>query len=237
MATGRDLVQSAMRLIGAIAPGETASAQEATDGLSTAVRMLANWSTENLIVYGKVREEFALTSGVSRYTMGPSGTFNTSRPIRIDAVAVQLLTANAHEIPVRLIETNHEWAKVLDKGLVTDFPMYVMVEGTFPAQTLDVYPVPVTPNKLVIYSKKPLVTVSDLSSEVVIPPEYEEPIIYNLAVRLSPEYGRPVSAEVAMIAMETKANIKRLNDKPNYLRVDSALVARGRYNILTGGYE
>jgi hypothetical protein len=39
-----------------------------------------------------------------------------------------------------------------------------------------------------------------LFSTLAFPTNYEEPIIYNLAVRCAPEYGKTVSAEVAAMA-------------------------------------
>ena len=76
-----------------------------------------------------------------------------------------------------------------------------------------------------------------LDTEIVMPAGYEDAMVYNLAVRLAPDYGKQVSADIAAMAMETKGNVKRSNHRSSYLEVDAALLPRTRYNILTGEFE
>lgn len=81
-------------------------------------------------------------------------------------------------------------------------------------------------------------TSADLDEDLNVPEEYEEACRYNLALRLAPEYGKVVSADIAAIAMESKANIKRSNAPTAYLEVDAALLPqRAGFDITTGGLE
>ena len=48
MATARDIVTRSMRLIGALAAGETASAEDASDGLDALNGMLHGWAVEGV---------------------------------------------------------------------------------------------------------------------------------------------------------------------------------------------
>jgi hypothetical protein len=50
VATVRDRIKRAMRLIGAAATGETPSADELADGLTALNAMLSSWSLESLLV-------------------------------------------------------------------------------------------------------------------------------------------------------------------------------------------
>lgn len=234
----RDLISAALRKIGAIAPGENMSAQEAMDALGELNRMLSSWSTESLIIFAKIREEFALTPDVSKYTMGPGADFSTIRPIQIVAAGFRLgSNPPGLEIPVKVIQTANEWAEVCNKDFSAGFPLYLMVEGTYPVQTLDVYPKPASAGLLSVYSERALESLGDLDSDVILPAGYEQAIVYGLAIQLAPEYGRPVTAEIATIANDSKANIKRSNEKANFLRVDAALLPVGERNIYTGGIQ
>lgn len=224
-----------MRLIGAVAPGESVPASEATDGLATLNRMLDSWSNESLIIHAPVREVFSITASDGSYTMGTGGNFDTPRPIGIDRVTVKKTSGSTViEYPVRIIRNAEEWSRIRQKELLTPYPEYVYLEETFPLTTLNLYPVPSASDSLVIYSRKPLSQVSTIAADLSLPPGYSRAIIFNLAIDLAPEYGRSTSQEVASIAMESKAAIKRTNDKPGYLRVDSALTSKGGFNIFTG---
>ena len=58
---------------------------------------------------------------------------------------------------------------------------------------------------------------------------------YNLAVELAPEYGRPLSEQVAIGATKSMAAIKRMNSKPLYLKTDAPVARKTRtFNWLTG---
>jgi hypothetical protein len=235
--TGLDLVSASLRLIGAIAPGETPSASEITDGLSAINRMIDSWSTESLIIYADTREEFTLTVGQQEYTMGPSGDFNTSRPLRFLQGTIKVET-NTPAVEYQLLFASlEEWVMIKQKGLTSNIPSYIYTENSYPLATVSLYPVPSVANKLVLYTQKQLTSIASQATVLSLPPGYEEALVYNAAVRLAPEYGKAPTEIVFAIANESKANIKRLNIKPAYLRVDDALIEPARFNIYTGDYR
>lgn len=233
--TARDLISASLRTIGVLAAGETLGASEATDGLASLNRMIDSWSIEKLLIPNTVREVFPLVPGQKTYTMGVGGNFNTSRPTRIESVLIQL-TSNSPmvEIPMHLLNDD-QYAGILIKDLTSTFPLYCYPEGTSPLETFNFWPVPNQADNVVVNSSKPLSQLATISSALSVPPGYEECMIYNLAIRLAPEYGRQVSEVIAALAIETKANIKRINWKPDYLRVDDALLAKPSvFNWMTG---
>lgn len=230
--TGRDLVSASLRLIGVLAPGETLPAAEAADALATVNRMIDSWSNESLLIHAKVREVFSLVGGTQSYTIGTGGTFNTDRPLRVDAASIKV---GSTEYPLNQLGIA-EWAAISDKTSTSDIPTDMYLSGSYPLETISLYPTPSAANSIVLYSWKPLDQISTLDTDVSLPPGYEEALIYNAAIRLSPEYGRTVTAEVAMLAAEAKASIKRMNHKPRLLRADPAFTAAG-FNFTTGGSE
>lgn len=222
MATARDLIKASLRLIGAIATGETPSADEQTDALSAMNRMIDSWSNESLIIYEKVREEFSLTVNDGEYTIGASGDFNTTRPMRIEAATYEDQSASpAFEYPINIINLD-EWANIQAKDL-TGIPTHLYFETSYPLATIHLWPKPDTADKLVLYSWKPLSSFASANATASLPPGYEDALVYNLAVRLAPEYGKAVAPEIASTALDAKGNIKRMNIKPHYLRCDPFL--------------
>lgn len=235
--TGRDLITASMRLIGAVASGETIAASEASDGLSSLNRLIDSWANESLVIYNDVTEEFNLTPSQQSYTIGSGGNFNTVRPMKyLDAkFKVTSTTPNA-EYPLNEL-TLSEWASVRQKTLSTNISTDIYFDVNYPLDTIYLYPVPSAAAKLVLYTRKQLSNISTLDTNISLPPGYERALVYNFAVEISPEYGKPPSELVMMIANESKAALKRNNHKEMHLRVDEALVEPQRFNIYTGDYR
>lgn len=233
MATVRDLLKGSLRLIGAISPGETPSAQEQVDALSALNDMLDSWSIEKLMIYGIVREELSLVAGTQSYTIGAGGTFNTTRPIHIERATIENQSANPTVETELDILTTEEWAAITVKDLTADVPRKLYVEKGASLDTLYFWPKPSAANKFVPYSKKALTTLA-VGDTVTFPPGYAEAIRYNLAVKLAPEYGKELSPLILQGAIDGKALIKKMNIRPFYLGTDEALTAKNAVSIEAG---
>lgn len=233
--TGRELLSASLRLIGALAPGESLAASVATDGLASINRMLDSWSNEALMLYSVVREEFLLTASDQSYSMGDGGDFDTDRPVEIESASIKIGSGSSSIEYEMTILSASEWAAIIQKEMSTSIPQFIYIDHGSPLATINIYPKPTTVYYLVLYSTKQLSEIA-LDAEVTLPPGYEEAIVYNGAKRLAPEFGRVVPAEVSEIAIESKANIKRKNHESSYLRVDNALITTKKFNFLAGDY-
>lgn len=231
--TGRDLVTASLRLLGVVAPGESMAASEATEGLASLNRLISSWSNESLMIYARVRETpFTLTPGTATVTMGAAGNL-TNRPQAIESATIQD-AATGIETPVNLL-TQAEYAAIVLKTQTSTYPTDLYDDGGYPLRTLTLYPVPSAAHKLVVYTARILTAVATLDTDISLPPGYERALTFNLAVEMSPEYGKPVPDVVMMTATESKALIKRMNHKPGMLLGDPALARGDSYNIYTGG--
>lgn len=237
MSTARDLIAGSLRILGAVATGETPSANEQNDALSALNDMLDSWSTEGLIVPNKVREVFPLVPGQAAYAMGVGAAdFNTVRPLEITTALIQLLASSPlTELPMDILN-QQQFAEIRIKPIQSTIPLVIYPENTFPNETLNLWPVPSAANSLVLYSMKPLVNLATPSTVISLPPGYARALRYGLAQELAPEFGKELSMGAMEIAAESKANIKRRNSKPVLLKTDEALQRPGRgFNFYTGG--
>ena len=231
MSTVRDLLGDALRLINVLADGENPSASDLSTGLRSLNRMMSRWSTQNLLIYAKVREEFSLVAGQASYTMGTGGDFNSTRPMRVEHAAVMV---DSVETPIEIV-TLGEWALITTKTTQSSIPTKLYFEGTYPLETAKYWPVPSENRTAVLYSWKPISEFASANTSVSLPPGHEDAIVYNLALRLAPEYGKEPSALVITEARDSLADIKRMNIKPMDLKCDPAMLSgRGRINIFTG---
>lgn len=234
MSTVRDLINGSLRLINVLADGETATASQHSDALSVLNQMIESWSIENLIIFFTTREEFTLTPSDGSYTIGSSGDFNTTRPIDIESAMLEDQSVSPTvEYPLELI-TSRQWAEIDIKDLESPLPIKLYYDPTFPLATLKLWPIPSTAHKLVLYSKKALTEFASINTAISLPPGYWKALRFNLADELAPEYGKEASATVKTIASEAKANIKRKNIKPIYLKTDMATTGNRPFNIYTG---
>lgn len=235
MAKALDLINSSMRLIGVLASGETLSANEATDALSTLNDMLGIWSNESLLIYARTNESFTLTPNQQSYTMGSGGNFNTTRPQKIENASITISNGSeSYDVPVELTNQD-EWAEIQVKGISSGIPTRLFPLYTYPLATIYLWPLPNAANKLTLWSWKTLSNIPAISTAVDLPPGYSKAMKYNLALELAPEYGRPVDPIVLAEASESKAALKRMNARPQYLAMDEAVLApRAGFNWLTG---
>lgn len=237
MSTARDLITASLRLIGAVSSGEAIAASEASDGLGTLNRMLSSWSTESLTIFAPVRETFPLTGSDGQYTIGATADFNTTRPVQIkQAFLIDQTSSPSVEYPVEILSLS-QWQDITLKDL-NGLPAYLYIDGAFPTATIYLYPRPQSSSyTLGLWSEKELSPLA-LDTTILLPPGYEEAIVYNLAARLAPEYGKALAPEIVAFATESKANIKRANHRPSYLRCDSELTGMGggSFNMRSGGF-
>lgn len=235
--TGRDLVSACLRLIGATAPGETPAASEATEGLAALNRMIDSWSTEGLLIYAVTEEApLTLTAGDATVTLGTGGDI-TTRPMRIEKAFIR---HNSIDYPITKFLTVDEYARIPDKSVQTPYPYELYDDGGYPQRTLKLYPTPSAGHQLILFTLRPLTSIATLDTVLSLPPGYERALVYNGAVELSPEYGRPADPAVVQIAVESKAGLKRANSRAVLLQCDPVPASFGRrstYDINSGGYR
>lgn len=229
--TVRELIKGSLRLIGAISSGETPSAAEEADALSSLNDLLESWSAEGFLVHQIVREVFPLVASQQAYTIGVGGNFNTARPMQIVEAGI---IENGSEIPLEII-TVQAWSEISIKTTTSNIPQKLYPQGSFPLEILSLWPVPSIANSLVTYSVKPLTAFAAVADNVSFPPGYARALRYNLALDMSPEYGRDPSAMIAMVAADTKADLKRKNIQPQMMSSDvSGMSGHNSFNIYTG---
>lgn len=230
--TVADLIRGSLRTLGVLAASEPLAAGDEEDALVVLNELLDSWSTERLYVFATLRATATLTPSLSPHTIGTGGTISTTRPIRIDQASV-ILAAGGDERPLALL-SDAEWQALTGKS-TTGTPTALWVEAAYPLMRLHLNPIPNAADTLVLYTWQQLTRFLATSEDFDFPPGYARAIRTNLAKELAPSYGVSVSAELAMIAEEAKASLKRVNYQPSYLRADEAITRQRTSNFLVDG--
>jgi hypothetical protein len=220
--TALELIKGAMRLIGAIATGETLTADETTDGLKALNDLLENWSVEKLSVWQRVNETFNAVAGQVTYTIGPTGTWVTTRPVRINDA---YCTVNGEDFPVDVIN-QQQYNDIAVKNQQSSIVERLLYLNTNANGTVTLWPVPQETAAVTLSMDTLLTNITDVNTSLSYPPGYAKALRYSLAVELAAEFGVQASPSVLQIAQDCKADIKRANKVP----------VRAAYDgLLTGG--
>ncbi len=203
MTTALDIITKAMQKAGILTKSEAPSSDEASDGLDALNDMLSSWSNESMLIHARSTENFSITSGTAAYTIGPSATFDTTRPVFIADAFVR--DSSGTDTYVQII-TQETYDTISDKD-TQGTPNRLVYNNGFPQGTITVYPVPSTTYTLFILSEKQLVEFT-LNEVVSLPPGWKRALIYNLCEELRPEYGQQADPMVAKIARDSKSAIK-----------------------------
>ena len=97
MTTPLDIISRSLKDIGALAAGETPTADESQDALDMLNDMVAQWSNENMMVFYKTEIIFNTVQNTVQYTLGPGGSVGASftGSISGSTLTVTAITAGA----------------------------------------------------------------------------------------------------------------------------------------------
>jgi hypothetical protein len=233
--TAGDQINRALRLLGILAEGETASAATSQDALVAMNQMIDSWNTERLSVFCTQDQVFNWPVGQIKQTLGPSGDFVGNRPIHLDD-ATYFRAPSGVSYGIKIINQD-QYNGIAVKTSTSTFPQVIFVNNTFPNVEMYIYPRPTQLLEWHFISVQELTQPALLSTELFFPPGYMRAFAYNLAMEIAPEFGVEPSPQVQRIAMTSKRNLKRINNPYDVMSLPYAVVAnRQRFNIYAGNF-
>lgn len=204
---------------------------------------------------------FTVTSGqgditaTSPITIGTSGTWNTPRPVWIDAAGV-IYTAGSTprpELPMRVF-TVREWKDITVKGITSTLSRALIYDQQFTATGttglghIYLYPVPSTSFQVVLYVPQAVDEFAndangnpDYSTTIALPPGYRMMLVSNLAVLVA--LGVTDIPRVEALALKTLGEVSASNavQHMDALVCESAVLAQdnrgGSWDWIGGGFQ
>jgi len=224
-----------LRLLTVSATNETPDSVEANDALKTLNWMLESMANDRLMLYCDKNETFTLAAATASYTIGSGATFDTQRPQTIKEAFVRNQSTTPYiDIPLEIINCERYQDLAL-KTLQSTYPRYLYYNAAYPIGTIYLHPVPISAITIGLSQLLHLISFTSLANTVSLPPGYEQMLVYNLALELSPEYGQQPNAVIVQKASQLKDQIKRMNNKQSLLKADSGLLtAKSYFNIYEG---
>lgn len=226
--TVRELIEESLRLVGAIAVGETPEAADVNLALEALQDLVGEWGDGGLLVPSIVKETFNLDIATNSYTIGKIGApdFDTIRPEQIIGAFVRV---DNHDYPITIIGEG-AYRNIPDKT-TAGRPTRLWYNPTAPLGTIYVWMTPSAIEALWLTSIKPFTVPAALANKLFddyeIPNNYHNALKWNLALEIAPEYGKPPSQVIIARAQETKGKIESLNAARRVNPVNIDILTRG----------
>lgn len=233
--TTQDIINSTFKKLGILGRGETLSADDSQDAKRALNLMLASWSIRNVATLVTAKDELTLIPNQRIYTIGITvgADFNTPRPKMVFYASLE--DENQFFRPIDVI-SDEQYSLYGDRLITIGVPNRMVYEATLPNGTITLYFIPDKPYILHIDSQKAFAEITALDAEFDLDEAYLEAIIYNLAVRLAPDYGivpAPSIAEAANSLFDTLLGFTA-PDMSVFLDVS---VRRPRTQTIYSGYD
>jgi len=232
------LVKSSMRKIGVLSAGEEPTSDTYATLLEALQVMLRSWAQKRILVFASTKESFSLVPTQSLYTWGVGGNITTTRPHKVLGAFVRDSSVIDH--PVGIISEG-QYRDISSKA-TAGRPEYLFYHPLYPKGAIYLYPTPQDIETMWLDSLKPFTETSSFAAvtdTLAFPPNYEEPIIYNLALRIAPEYGVQMSAEAVRMANDGYDALIVLNASNQVEPITLSLPiveGRGGYDINSDSY-
>lgn len=231
--TPLDIINLSLKNAGILSTGQTANAEMTNDGFTIMNAMIGQWAAKRWLVYHLVNLSIRSTGAIS-YSVGPGGDFNIPiRPTEIDAAFVSQNLGQFSQIdtPITMLMAREDYNRLAMKQLVA-FPYVAFYDNGYPMGTVYFWPSP-SPNLygVTITVKMALQNFATLQQDINLPNEYQEALIYNLAIRLRTRYQMDLEPALLGLARSALSTVRMANTQIALLQMPAAIGGGGRYNV------
>ena len=244
-----DLVRGAFVEIGAVAPGEDPSSDEAQWGLEKINEVLDVWQAMRNKVYAYNFQVFTFQANVNPVLMGPSPNavwIVPQRPVRLESAALILNSGIPVDLPINIRDKDW-WALNQVKSIQTNVPTDVYPDYTWPDASLYFWPVINIGSQVRLQTWQTVQQFVSITDPIggplgpgTLPPAYRAALKLTLAESLfSGSNKQPSPTLIAAASLARTAMIGANNGAPRISLRDSGMPQSGRtkgdFNWATGG--
>lgn len=203
--TRNTLIQMAFELIKVGTEGESLDTEDTNVAIRVLNVMIKAMMPYGLMLWKREQVTVPLTASTAAYTIGRSGTptVTADRPVRLHAAHLVDSSGNRTELTIVSFQEYKNRSNLTSSGA----PSEVCFDPTLDNSTLYVWPVPTTADAtaydIYLTVQMPLEDMDGSTDNFDFPQEWEEVLMYMLAVRLAPRYGLSIQ-ERSMLRAEAK---------------------------------
>lgn len=190
--TAQDIVEAALKKLFITEGDETPEAGDITTGRDALFRMIRTWAVDGVRLWLTENQTVTMVADTATYTLDPR---------TLDVYDVFRRTGD-NDVPVQIY--SREQYNALPNKAVTGQPYIAFFDRQLSSTVMSVYPVPQTGTSDVLHlaSKRQIQDVTANTDNVEFPPEWSECLVYNLAVRMAPDFQVEPRSDVVSLAGE-----------------------------------
>lgn len=223
MPTALAIIDRAAEIVGFKDADETLGGTDAANFFGVLGSMVDAWKVNSLFVYANTM--LVQTVSGNPVTIGPGGTLNVERPVRIPPGGFFRSGSTDYGFDPIDFQQYQAW---LQKTVSSPWPLYCYYEATQPLGSLYFYPMLAASGELHLPIEQRLEAFANLATDYDLAPGYRNALEYSLAEELS--HGRrPLPEATVRKAQNARRLIERF--QPGLLRTGLEPV---QGNILTG---
>jgi hypothetical protein len=217
--TVRGLIYAALRKAAVtLAPGRGPSPAQMQDAIDELRRLTASLNCDRLFIYAEDIYTFPIEASKKIYTIGqsPDGTvvadFDAPRPQLLIRGNFIDTTDNAQpqRYPIAML-TPAAWAAITTQELADTIPQGLYNDRGYPISKLYLYGQPVATNGIELWVWHQIPTYKSESDAVILPGQYEDALVLNLACRLAPQFQKEVHPDVRDQARLSLMRLESIN--------------------------
>jgi hypothetical protein len=186
--TRDNIIAAAMRKCGALAQGQSPTAEDLTNGMQALNALVSEFQTLGMPLWKRTQYSLALIASTVSYTIGVGQTTNTAFPLKIQSAVIRDSSGSAQEV-TQLARTEFNLLNTSSTGKPVQFTYQPFVNYG----VLKVWPSPDQAYTMEITYSKPVDGYTAATETPDFPQEWQNALIYGLAALLAPEYGVPIN--------------------------------------------
>ena len=196
---GQGILYPALRKAGVtLGPGRTPSSAQFQDAIDELNRLTASLNCDRLFIYSIAQAQYPLLPPKPVYTIGLSDDpfaeidFPTERPQLIERANI---IQDQIKYPLILIDAD-QWSLIGEQILENTIPQFLYNDRAYPVSSLYFWGFPMGGQILELFAWTRVPAFQTVTDVVLLPPQYEDAMVLNLAVRLAPQFQKVLDQNV-----------------------------------------
>ncbi len=209
--TRNQFIEAALRTLGVLALDQTPSSTEYTNAAIKFNALVGEYRTKGLQIWQRTSYTMSLTNGTATYSIGSGQTLSTPYPLHI-LQAVRIDVNSSTRIPMEVV-ADYDYNQLPSSS--SGVPIQLSYQQKMNVGTIKLWPTPDSYSAsnvtiLLVYLR-PIEYFNTSTDTADFPEEWVSALIYNLAVRMAPEYGIPLEDRKLLLS-EAEKYLKAAED-------------------------
>jgi hypothetical protein len=219
-----------------LGPGRTPSPAQFQDAIDELNRLAGSLNCDRLFIYSITRSEYPLDPPKASYTIGQSPDpfepvdFRAQRPQLIERANI-ITSQQSIRYPL-VLAGDLQWADIPLQEMPNTIPQILYNDRAFPVSTLYLWGQPMSGQVLELFTWTQVPYFLTITDVVLLPLQYFDALVLNLAVRLAPHFQKVLDQNVREDARISLMRLESINAPQPIADLSGGLgCGCNRYNV------